>query len=150
MSIRIRPLLITDIAQIHEIEKLSFSEPWSKRMFFSELEAQGYNHSLVAVDNASDHVVGYCCFWILEGDEIHINNIATHPDYRRKGIAQTLMREATAMGLQQCAQSVTLEVRESNTAARSFYERLGFCQVGKRIGYYCKPKEDALILRKPI
>ena len=147
MNIQIRPLSITDIAAIHEIEKQSFSDPWTKRMFYSELVSRGFNHARVAVDSVTGDIVGYCVFWVLPEDEVHINNIAVHPAYRGRGIGRKLLREAVELGKRFETFGVTLEVRESNAAARRFYERLGFQQVGRRIKYYCKPKEDALILR---
>ncbi len=150
MKFLIRSLQVTDIAQIHEIETQSFTAPWTRRMFYSELESRGYNHSLVAVDVKTGEVIGYCCFWIIEQDEAHINNIAVHPHHRRKGVAKDLMKEATLAAMQHGVKSVTLEVRESNAAARSFYEKLGFLEVGRRKGYYTSPKEDALILRRDI
>jgi ribosomal-protein-alanine N-acetyltransferase len=147
MNLHIRPLSITDIAAIHEIEQQSFSDPWTKRMFFSELVSRGFNHSRVAVDAATGQIIGYCLYWILPGDEVHINNIAVHPSHRNRGIGNSLLREAMENGRRFEIHGVTLEVRESNTVARKFYERLGFEEVGRRVKYYCKPKEDALILR---
>ncbi len=148
MTFQIRPLNITDIPQIHNIERRSFSEPWTKPMFYSELQSHGHNYSLVIEESSSKTIVGYCFFWIFEEDEVHINNIAIHPSYRKQGLGSKLMQEATRMGIERGAKSVTLEVRESNQGALEFYMRQGFHFVGKRIGYYTNPKEDALILRR--
>ena len=41
---------------------------------------------------------------------------------------------------------ITLEVRDSNTAAQSLYEKLGFVRVGRRKGYYSDNNEDAIIM----
>jgi ribosomal-protein-alanine N-acetyltransferase len=43
---------------------------------------------------------------------------------------------------------VTLEVRPSNAAARSLYEKLGFKVLWVRQNYYSNPREDALIMGK--
>ena len=136
-----------DLVRIQEIERISFADPWSKNMFISELVPRGYNYGWVAVDEVRDIVIGYCFFWIIEGDEIHISNIAVDPQERKKGIGRDFIRRIAAEGKKIQIPSITLEVRDSNTVARKFYERLGFREEGRRKNYYDKPKEDALILR---
>jgi ribosomal-protein-alanine N-acetyltransferase len=79
-------------------------------------------------------------------DELHINSLAVAERWRRLGLATRLLdavsREAQAEG----ATSATLEVRESNRAARALYERLGFRVEGVRRDYYQTPREDAIVL----
>lgn len=136
-----------DIDAILEIERNSFSDPWSKRMFMSEMIDRGYNYTLVAELEDSNELVGYCLYWIIFNDETHITNLAVKPSFRRKGLARYLIDTVIEISKAKRIESVTLEVRESNAAARSFYESLGFIQVGRRKNYYVKPTEDALILR---
>ena len=77
-------------------------------------------------------------------------NVAVHPEYRRKGIAEALIL-ALSEGLKQRDNvCLTLEVRASNVPAITLYDKLGFHQVGRRPNYYRNPKEDALILRKSL
>ena len=80
--------------------------------------------------------------------EADMMNIAVHADYRRKGIARSLILELLAQLKTKGVRSLSLEVRSSNLAAIELYNGLGFMQVGRRPGYYKMPKEDALILRK--
>ena len=75
-------------------------------------------------------------------------NIATHPDYRRKGIGTALINALVDRLAKQGSHSLMLEVRTSNNSAISVYQKLGFFEVGRRKNYYRNPKEDALILRK--
>ena len=75
-------------------------------------------------------------------------NVAVHPDYRRKGIAEALVAELVEALKKRESHCLTLEVRASNEPAKALYEKLGFTQVGLRKNYYRNPKEDALILRK--
>ena len=75
-------------------------------------------------------------------------NIAVHPDYRRKGIAQALVNALVDTLKSQGSRCLTLEVRASNEPAQKLYEKLGFSLIGKRPKYYHNPKEDAYILRK--
>ncbi len=132
------------VAQIAELEKLCFSAPWSEKSIASELEN---DISLWLVALEGDTVVGYVGSQTACGDT-DMMNIAVHPDWRRRGIAQILI-ELLIQRLKNwgCA-SLSLEVRASNAAAIALYEKLEFKQVGRRPNYYRDPKEDALILRK--
>ncbi len=147
MKIRIRPLSQEDISQLVAIELQSYAAPWSEAAFRSELYFRGYNHARVALSEDTGEIVGYCFFWILEGDEVHINNIAVHPNYRRRGIAQQLMEECIKLGRKYNTHSLTLEVRKSNRPARAFYKKMGFVEKGCRLRFYTEPVEDAMILR---
>jgi ribosomal-protein-alanine N-acetyltransferase len=147
MDIKLRPAEIADIPQIISIEDVSFSNPWSKVSFLSELVFRGYNYSVVAVDEVLDEVVGYCFFWLIEDDEIHITNIAVNQNRRQQWIGKGLIEFVVTLAREHSIPSITLEVRDSNTAAKAFYERLGFEQAGRRKDYYEHPREDALVLR---
>jgi len=147
MKLRVRPFSEEDIPQITSIELQSYTCPWSENQFRSELINLGYNHSLVAIDEESRKILGYCFFWILLADEIHIHNISVHPDHRRKGIAKRLLDECFSLARRHQCHSAVLEVRESNQAARALYNQLGFEELGRRFKYYAEPVEDALILR---
>ena len=132
------------VAQIAELEKLCFSDPWSERSVASELENK-LSCWLVAMEG--EQVAGYIGSQTVCG-ETDMMNVAVHPSHRRKGIAEALIlgliEELKAME----SHCLTLEVRASNTPAISLYEKLGFSEIGRRKNYYRNPKEDALILRK--
>ena len=132
------------VAQVAELEKLCFSEPWSEKSVASEL-SNPLAFWLVAEEDG--RVTGYIGSQTVMG-ETDMMNVAVHPDYRKQGIATALIvglvEELRNMG----SRSLTLEVRSSNEPAKQLYEKLGFAEVGRRKNYYRKPKEDALILRK--
>jgi len=132
------------VAQVAHLEKICFSDPWSEKSVASELNNK-LALWLVAVDGET--VVGYVGSQTVI-DETDMMNIAVHPDYRRRGIAELLanrlVEELKAIG----SVALTLEVRASNGPAITLYEKLGFLKVGLRKNYYRNPKEDALILRK--
>jgi len=132
------------IAQIAELEKLCFSDPWSEKSVASEL-SNPLAFWLVADDNG--RVAGYIGSQTVMG-ETDMMNVAVHPDYRNHGIATGLIvglvEELRKMG----SHCLTLEVRASNENAIRVYRRLDFQEVGRRKNYYRNPKEDALILRK--
>lgn len=132
------------VAQVAELEKLCFSDPWSEKSVASELENE-LAHWLVAVDG--DCVAGYVGSQTVMG-ETDMMNIATHPAYRRQGIAGALVTALVADLREKGSRCLTLEVRASNVPAIALYEKLGFAEIGRRKNYYRNPREDALILRK--
>jgi len=126
------------------IEEASFTNPWSRAMYLTELENTGVSYCFLAKDEEG-RAVGFCSFWRIL-DELHINNIAVLPPFRRLGVARTLLAYALSKGLALGARRATLEVRRSNDTARLLYERFGFTVAGVRRDYYTKPVEDALVL----
>lgn len=142
--IRLEQMTDAHVAQIAELEKLCFSDPWSEKSVASELNNR-LSLWLVALDGAT--VAGYIGSQSV-GDEADMMNVAVHPDYRRRGIARELVMGLVAALGEKGVHSLALEVRASNAPAIALYEQLGFIQVGRRPNYYRNPKEDALILRK--
>ena len=134
------------VAQIAELEKLCFSEPWSENSIATEL-TNPLSAWLVAVDGQM--LAGYVGSQSVMG-ESDMMNIAVSPQYRRQGVAQALVEALVAHLKEQENISLTLEVRVSNAPAIALYEKLGFVQVGRRPNYYRSPKEDALILKKQL
>ena len=134
------------VAAIAELEKLCFSDPWSENSIAYELTSR-LSYWLVAQEEGV--VVGYIGSQSVLG-ESDMMNVAVHPEHRRKGIAEALIR-ALSYGLKDRGNvCLTMEVRASNDSAIALYDKLGFQQVGCRPNYYRNPKEDALILRKAL
>ena len=132
------------VQQIAELEKLCFHDPWSENSIASEL---GNRLSLWFVAEVDGRVVGYVGSQTVLG-ETDMMNIATHPDYRKQGIARALINTLISALAEQGSHSLMLEVRASNEPAKSLYGSMGFESVGIRKNYYRNPREDALILRK--
>ena len=133
-----------DLDGVLEVESQSFTNPWTREMYASELQNRSVCHILV-VRTEEHPVVGFCAFWLV-CDEIHINNLAIRPGFRRQGLGTAMVREVLAQAQVLGATRATLEVRVSNVDARRLYERLGFCVAATRRSYYTSPVEDALIL----
>ena len=133
-----------EINAVLAVEEASFSNPWSREMYLAELENSGVSFCFLAKDEDGG-VVGFCSFWRVL-DELHINNLAVLPTFRRAGVAASLLKRVLKEGAALGAERATLEVRRSNDAARLLYERFGFSIAGIRRAYYTKPVEDALIL----
>ena len=139
--------LVTTEAQIDDvlvIEEAAFTSPWTRAMYLAELENHDVSFCFLARDD-DGRAVGFCSVWRV-ADELHINNLAVLPEVRRGGIGTALLEHVLRHGADSGAQRATLEVRQSNDAARILYERFGFTVAGVRRGYYSKPVEDALVL----
>lgn len=140
-----------DLDEVMRIEEGSFSSPWSRGMFLSELKDNPFSNLLVARLSqpvglsTQKSLLGYCCFWVVFG-EVHIMNLAVHPDSRRKGIAMRLVEEAISISRKHAVQKIHLEVRQSNDPARRLYEKFGFKVIAVRSNYYAQPREAALLM----
>ena len=134
----------THVADVAELEKVCFSDPWSEKSISSEL-CNPLSLWMVAVDEGK--VVGYVGSQSVLGWS-DMMNLAVSPDYRRRGIGEKLVVMLVEELRNRKNTCLTLEVRVSNLSAIALYEKLGFAAVGKRPNYYHNPKEDALIMRK--
>ena len=133
------------VSQVAALEAICFHDPWSEKSVASEL-TNTLSCWLVAMDG--ERVAGYIGSQTVMG-ESDMMNVAVHPDYRRRGIAEALILALVdALKTQMDSHSLTLEVRASNAPAITLYRKLDFEQIGLRRNYYRNPKEDALILRK--
>ena len=145
MDVEISQMKRADLEAVMEIEKASFTTPWSRYAFLAELYENKRARYFVARRNTVGNVVGYVGIWLILG-EAHITNIAVHPDFRRRGVGEKLMLAAIDYAESQGVDAVTLEVRASNTIAQRLYEKIGFVSVGTRPGYYYDDGEDAVIM----
>jgi [ribosomal protein S18]-alanine N-acetyltransferase len=141
----IRRMREGDLPEVRTIEDLSFSSPWNDNTFRGEIQNRPVSFPLVVVRKPGGRVVGYIIFWHVR-DDVQINNIAVHPDFRGQGIAEALMRFVIDKVRSEGATFMTLEVRRSNSPAAALYRKLGFEVLGTRKNYYTKPDEDALVL----
>jgi ribosomal-protein-alanine N-acetyltransferase len=145
--IAIEPMRLRDLPDILRIEKLSFTTPWSKNAFLSELLENDRAFYLVA--RIGEQAVGYVGVWLVAG-EGHITNVAVHPGFRQRGIGRQLMLAIEQLAKERRAQRMTLEVRRSNAVAQGLYRQLGYVGAGYRRGYYRDNNEDALIMWKEL
>jgi ribosomal-protein-alanine N-acetyltransferase len=108
-----------------------------------------YDDSQLAVmndpENQNQLIVGFIGLWFM-ASEIHIINLAVHPDYRHKGIGELLLIHAIELSVELKAILITLEVRASNLAAQALYSNYGFSERGVRRAYYLDNREDAAIM----
>jgi ribosomal-protein-alanine N-acetyltransferase len=133
-----------DLDAVIAIEEASFNNPTPRSWYEAELARPDV--CFVYVIRVPDRpVAGFVAFWRVL-DEMHINNLAIHPEWRRRGLGRRLlggtMQAAARMGVRRA----TLEARRSNVPARRLYESAGFRLIEVRRDYYARPIEDALVL----
>lgn len=147
MRLSIRDAKSYDIPQILEVERLSFSQPWSADSFSRELSLPFSRIIVSTIDpECENELAGFICRWLV-ADECHVLNVAVHPSYRRAGIAIKMMNEVINEAKTKNASVITLEVRRSNLAARSLYRKLRFEERRVRKNYY-GAGEDAIIMER--
>lgn len=155
MRLSIRRMDGRDLGQVLEIERHAFPVPWSERTFRGLL--RGRDAVLLVAEGEGlgpragpgDGVLGYAVLW-RAGEEAELGNIAVHEAARGRGVGAELLRAITAEAEGMGAKAVYLEVRASNARARRLYEREGFREAGRRPGYYTRPREDALVMRREL
>lgn len=143
---QIRPMTIEDCEQVAEIEKVSFSMPWSKSAFTSTVEKENFRYFVAEKEG---EILGYCGFLFVL-DEAEIPNVCVKASARKQGVGKQMMsvliEEAAKIGIA----TLFLEVRESNVAARTLYTSLGFTEDGIRKNFYEQPVEHAVLMSKSL
>lgn len=143
----VRRMEVNDVPAVLEIERASFSSPWSDTSFFYRLHDRNFNVSLVGY--IREKLVAYAVSYVIS-DEFHIANIAVHKDFRRHGIGKVLIWLSLHIGIESNCTVSHLEVRRTNISAIRLYESFGFEIYSVRKNYYEHEKEDALLMKKEI
>jgi ribosomal-protein-alanine N-acetyltransferase len=150
LPLTVEEMRAADIAEVHEIERLSFSTPWPAYAFEQELRGNRLARYVVARTPMLDRerVIGFAGVWLM-GDEAHITTFGVHPEWRRQGVGSRLMLRLLELSLELRAMRMTLEVRVGNVAAQELYRRFGFAIAGTRRRYYTDDGEDAFVMTTP-
>lgn len=146
-EIIIAPMEESHVSAVADIERLSFSTPWTENMFSLSLRDTSNQSCFVALFDQA--VVGYIillhCF-----EDGELLNVATLPEMRKMGIAKKLMDKMISLMKEKNVTRILLEVRESNVPAKTLYEKYGFSPIAVRKNYYTKPLENAIVMEKHI
>ena len=142
----LRSMTVADIDEVMAIETAAFASPWSRQFFLEELQAARAKSVLCRRDGKP---IGYVIYWELPG-ELDIHNVAVHPQYRRQGVARTMLRDIIERAVEKGFRRLTLEVRRSNDPAQTLYRSLGFEVCGLRRGYYSDNGEDAWVMERKL
>ena len=141
-SLRLQLLSSDYVGQLVEIDRAALGGLWSADTYARELDSP--NSDLLGVIDPQGRLIGFGCAWAIV-DECHITGIALRPEYQRQGLGSVLLWGLLYLARQRGMKRATLEVRPSNLAARSLYEKFGFQEAGRRKRYYADG-EDAAIL----
>ncbi len=139
-SLSFRPMAVADIPVVLELERLTYSQPWSEGIFRDELTL---NDRIYIVAERDEDIVGFAGLMLVEEDA-HVTTLAVRPEARRGGLGTRLMLQLIVAGLARGARNLTLEVRATNAGAQRLYNRFGMAAVGVRKHYY--RDDDAVIM----
>lgn len=147
VPLSVEMMRLEDIAQVQEIERLSFSTPWPSYAFEQELTGNRLARYVVA-RAGGDRVVGFAGVWLMV-DEAHVTTFGVHPEWRRQGIGRRLLLRLLELANEMGARRMTLEVRVTNRAAQALYRSYRFEVTGRRPRYYTDNGEDAFVMTTP-
>ncbi len=136
-----------DLDAVIAIENRAFRSPWTRQIFREELARDWAYLEVVRerLPSGGSEVVAFCNYWLVR-DEVHLLNIATHPERRRRGYGRFLMEHLLDFARRHKCRYITLEVRRSNEGALALYRSFNFDAVGVRPNYYVEDREDAIVM----
>jgi len=138
------PMTLPDLDEVMEIERESFTAPWSRVVFREEM-TRDWAYLRVLRPAPGAPVVAFVNFWLVR-DEIHVLNVAVHPKHRRHRYGSVLIQYVCDFGRARDVRYITLEVRRSNHGAIQMYKNFGFRPIGIRPNYYVEDREDAIVM----
>ncbi|MEG0615860.1 MAG: ribosomal protein S18-alanine N-acetyltransferase [Oscillospiraceae bacterium] len=141
-NIHILPIGLEQVSEVTELEKKYFSDPWSEKSILADI---GSPTGFMAAAVYENSIIGYLFATKVLG-EISLNKIAVAENFRRNHVAEMLLKwlETEVFPME----FITLEVRESNQAAKKLYEKNGYKIVGNRKNFYENPTENAILMTK--
>jgi len=146
----LEPMTPADIPAVMAIERAAYTSGWPTTAFERELTTNALARYLVVrgtlpSDAEPPPLIAFGGLWLMV-DQAHIVTIAVHPDHQRRGYGRLVLHGLVELAAASAMESVTLEVRVSNVAARALYRAYGFYEVGLRKRYYADNHEDAIIM----
>ena len=138
-------MTVRDLPQVLAIEQRCFKNPWNEKQYLYELQENPYACLWVMTDG--DRVIGYYDLWLIF-EQGELANIAIDTPYQHQGLGARLMKHMEDYARQKGLETIGLEVRVSNQAAISLYERNGFFTINVKPKYY--DDEDGYRMMKGI
>jgi [ribosomal protein S18]-alanine N-acetyltransferase len=146
-AVTVLPAAEADLDTIMAIEESCFAAPWPRDAMREEIAVSEW--STVVKAEWEGEIAGFAVYWAI-ADERHLQNLATAPAFRRRGVGDALVRHVVEEATRTGASVILLEVRESNAGARRLYAAHGFRPLGLRRGYYQDNGEDAIVMALPL
>jgi ribosomal-protein-alanine N-acetyltransferase len=148
----LRPADAADIPAMIALERaVPFAAHWSEQSYGAAFEAKAAPRIALVVDDGQgqrNSLLGFLFARIngldFEDPGCELENIVVAAGSQRQGFGKMLLQALIAAAGARKAESIFLEVRESNAAARALYKDCGFSITGRRKSYYKDPPEDAL------
>jgi ribosomal-protein-alanine N-acetyltransferase len=137
----VEPMTASDRARVTLIAELA-----QQSMDLDKEAARTWGRLTVARVTPGSEAIAVLLTWSV-ADELHVINVATHPEFRRHGAARALLSQALDRASRDRVRLVLLEVRRSNLAAIQLYRSLGFSTLAVRRGYYADNSEDAIEMK---
>lgn len=141
----IRAMTLDDLDRIMELEHLLFTSSWSEADYIYEIYENTFSFNFVL--EVENKIIGYVGVWIMY-EQSQITTIGIDSDYQGQGYAKILMDEIIGFACDEGCSTMSLEVRISNQAAISLYEKCGFTNQAIRKNYYQDNHEDAYLMVK--
>lgn len=148
MEPTIRPVKAADLATVHRLEVGSYPDPWPRSIFHL---MRGRAPDMFLIAEGDGAVIGYAIGEVeSRGAERvgHVMNIAVAPEWRRRGLAGRLLDELEHRFAEKGASASYLEVRASNTPAKTLYQKRGYVEAGNLPNYY--RDEDGIAMEKTL
>lgn len=140
----LRQARTSDLPAIDHLERALFGNPWPSDAYAQELEREfGY----VEVLERAGQLLGFSCSWYV-AEEAHLMRIGVGLPWQGTGCGRRLLRSVVARAEQRNCTSIILEVAASNVAALRLYRHERFEEIGRRLGYYRTPSDDAIVMRR--
>jgi [ribosomal protein S18]-alanine N-acetyltransferase len=156
--VQIRSATLADVTSLIRLERQSATAGhWTEDQYRQALKSGSTKRLFLVIESSpttppSDAPTSILGFLVAQNiaPEWELENIIVATTARRKGLGKRLLQHLLAVAREANGDSVFLEVRESNTAARALYEKAGFVQTGRRKSYYTSPPEDAILYRRSL
>ncbi|MCB1790206.1 MAG: ribosomal protein S18-alanine N-acetyltransferase [Gammaproteobacteria bacterium] len=143
----LRPMSLDDLGKVVAVEHSAYSHPWSEGILRDCLRV-GYSCWVCLLDG---EIVGHAVMSLAVG-ESHLLNICVGPSWQGRGLGRRMLRRMFRVASEHNADTMFLEVRESNRSARALYEGEGFVEIGQRREYYPaeRGREDAIVYARTL
>jgi len=143
IPVQVRWMVRRDFAQVLEIEQMCFEFPWTETEF---LQCLHQPNCLGMVAEYEGRVVGFVVYETPK-NRILITNIATDPEFQRRGIARQMIQKLVAKMIYQKRHKIAIEIRETNLPALVCFRALGFRAATVLKNFYDEQSEDAYVLQ---